>query len=266
MAERFTKKEHASIYAKFRPIPPSVITDQIMKYLGEKISPPYQCVLDVGCGTGQSSLIWRPYFRNIIGCDVSPAQIEEANKRNQLENVKFIVSPSEKIPLPDNSAELISVVAALHWFDIEEFFKEAKRLLVKNGVLAVQSYHFETMLKFNTDEKTQMGKTLLKELFYDNIIEFGAPKINEDELKSVNFPFSDVVRCSGIRSSVEVTLSSAIGFLISYSPYQKFKENNPEKAEIVTKQLREKLSDLAGGEDQNIMLEQNHYLILCRNN
>ncbi|XP_023221729.1 putative methyltransferase DDB_G0268948 [Centruroides sculpturatus] len=267
MAERgFERLEQASAYAKFRPSPPQFITDKILKYLEEKINPPYEHVLDVGCGTGQSSIVWKPYFRNITGCDISSAQIEEARKKSSFENVNFIICPSEKIPFPDNSVQMISVVTALHWFDIEEFFKEAKRLLIRNGVLAVQNYH-TVRVKFDTDEKTSLGNAILKELMYDKLHEYMSKNVinSVNEFSSINFPFCDVVRHTGIKDSIEVTVDYVIGFFFSFSRYQTFKERQPEKAESVLKQLQERLLELAGGENGKFRLERNCYLILCRN-
>lgn len=88
---RFEEKEHVSYYANFRHNPPKSIIDKILRYLGEKINPPYKSILDVGCGTGQSSVVWIPYFQNIIGTDISPAQINEAQRRNEFNNVNYML-------------------------------------------------------------------------------------------------------------------------------------------------------------------------------
>lgn len=262
---KFENRELAAAYAKFRPLPPQEIIDRILKYLEGKIQSPYGHVLDVGCGNGQSSVIWKPYFQNITGCDISPAQIEEAKKNYQVEGVNFILCPAEKIPLPDNSVQMVSVCTALHWFNIEEFLKEAKRLLVKNGVLAVYSYHSVMKLIFHTEEKTHMGNILLKKLFYNKVEEFMSPtfKILDDNYSTVYFPFDDVVRCSGIRSRIEVNVDELIGYIHSHSSYQGYYEKSPQDAEFMIKQLKESLIDVAGGETEKFIIEKEHCLILC---
>ncbi|XP_067136590.1 putative methyltransferase DDB_G0268948 [Centruroides vittatus] len=266
-AGNFEGKEHVSFYVKYRPNPPEVITNKIIEYLGEKITSPYRHVLDVGCGSGQSSLIWKPYFQRITGCDISAAQIEEANKSNTFDNVNFIVCPSEDIPLADNSVDLLSVVTALHWFDIENFFKEAKRLLMNNGVLAVQSYHRIFKVIFDTDEKTVLANDFMKKLFFDNLRDYWSPKLEllDNEYRLVNFPFGDIVKHSGIKNRSKVAVDTLIGFLNSYSPYRAFTNDYPEKAECLMKELKEKLCELNGGESKPLIVEQDHFLILCRN-
>lgn len=44
---------------------------------------------DVGAGSGQSTGFFSPYFKNVIGTDISSAQIENANKANEGRNVRF---------------------------------------------------------------------------------------------------------------------------------------------------------------------------------
>ena len=48
-----------------------------------------QLALDVGCGSGQVTDMLSPYFTNVIGIDISEAQIEEANRTNRTSNVIF---------------------------------------------------------------------------------------------------------------------------------------------------------------------------------
>ena len=44
--------------------------------------------MDVGCGSGQSSLVLSPRFEAVVGLDVSSTQIDEAKK--QAANVKNV--------------------------------------------------------------------------------------------------------------------------------------------------------------------------------
>ena len=43
----------------------------------------------MGCGSGQVTDMLSPYFTNVIGIDISEAQIEEANRTNGTSNVIF---------------------------------------------------------------------------------------------------------------------------------------------------------------------------------
>ena len=48
--------------------------------------------VDVGCGSGQSTLVLSPHFRRLVGLDVSSSQLAEAERRRSeagAHNVKF---------------------------------------------------------------------------------------------------------------------------------------------------------------------------------
>lgn len=54
--------------------------------------------------------------------------------------MQFRVAPAEVSGLEDDSVDLVTVAQALHWFDIEQFFTEAIRVLKPGGVLAFWCY------------------------------------------------------------------------------------------------------------------------------
>ena len=45
--------------------------------------------VDIGCGTGQSTRPLSPYFENVLGFDISEAQLENAKKEETPNNVEY---------------------------------------------------------------------------------------------------------------------------------------------------------------------------------
>lgn len=45
--------------------------------------------MDVGCGSGQGTMLLAPHFARVVGVDVSPAQLEMALTQNTPPNVSF---------------------------------------------------------------------------------------------------------------------------------------------------------------------------------
>lgn len=48
-----------------------------------------EIAVDVGCGSGQSTVNLAPFFNRVCGIDVSEAQIEEAKTNRALPNVTY---------------------------------------------------------------------------------------------------------------------------------------------------------------------------------
>jgi ubiquinone/menaquinone biosynthesis C-methylase UbiE len=57
----------------------------------------------VGCGSGQSTRLISPYFKRVIGTDVSESQVEEAKKQcptSEILNISFRLVFIMKYALP----------------------------------------------------------------------------------------------------------------------------------------------------------------------
>src|SRR5213594_4767762 len=117
----------ANRYADFRPHYPAELFD----YLGALV-PRNSVVWDCACGNGQATLDLAARFHRVVATDASREQVAAATPHA---NVEYRVAPAEKSGLPDESVALITVAQALHWFDLERFYAEAKRVLSPTGVL-----------------------------------------------------------------------------------------------------------------------------------
>ena len=73
----------------------------------------------------------------MFATDISIKQIENAEK---FENVEYSVQPAEKTNFPNETFDLVIVGQAIHWFDFEKFYQEAKRTSKKDAILVVAGY------------------------------------------------------------------------------------------------------------------------------
>jgi ubiquinone/menaquinone biosynthesis C-methylase UbiE len=129
-AELFTTV--AREYANFRPgYPPELIA-----WLARS-APAHDAVWDCGCGSGQASLALAGHFARVYATDVAPEQIAAARPHPR---VKYSVAPAERSGLEALSVDLVTVAQALHWFDVEAFYAEARRVARPGGLLAVWNY------------------------------------------------------------------------------------------------------------------------------
>jgi len=123
---------HAAEYAKFRPHYP----DELFEYLAS-ISPRRELAWDCATGNGQAAVGLARHFEKVIATDASAQQIESAEPDKR---ISYRVAPAEAVGIDSASVDLILVAQALHWFDLDRFFTEAKRVLKDDGALAISSY------------------------------------------------------------------------------------------------------------------------------
>jgi len=124
---------HAEKYKQFRPTYPEVL----FKFLADQVQH-HQAAWDCATGNGQGAKGLAKYFTHVYATDASAAQIEQAEL---LENVNYRIAAAEQSGLLDQSVSLVTVFQALHWFDLEKFFKEVKRVLIPKAVLAIIGYN-----------------------------------------------------------------------------------------------------------------------------
>ncbi|MHB1518226.1 MAG: class I SAM-dependent methyltransferase [Acidimicrobiales bacterium] len=99
--------------------------------------------VDLGCGTGRLALALAEAGANVIGVDVSPSMIQQMEvlaKEKQIDSVRGMVSPVERLDLPVESVDLIVTNYAFHHLldaDKEKVVHSAYRWLRPGGQLVV---------------------------------------------------------------------------------------------------------------------------------
>jgi len=119
-------------YASFRPgYPP-----ELFAWLA-RAAPARGAVWDCGCGSGQASVALAEHFSQVFATDVSAEQIAAARAHPR---VRYSVAAAESSGLESRSVDLVTVAQALHWFDVEAFYIEARRVARRDALLAVWNY------------------------------------------------------------------------------------------------------------------------------
>ncbi len=90
--------------------------------------------LDVGCGPGQSTMALLPYAAAIVGIDPSSAMLSQAPLHPRIDYRKGY---AEALPFRSGDFDLVAVSSAYHWFDHEQFLREAQRVLRPHGWLVL---------------------------------------------------------------------------------------------------------------------------------
>lgn len=92
-------------------------------------------VLDIGCGSGNSTYKIKETGANVIGIDFSKQMIDKAS--SNYPDITFKHSDAENIPLKDNSMDVVIANYVVHHFaDPKKVFTEIHRILKPNGKFA----------------------------------------------------------------------------------------------------------------------------------
>nr|XP_037284069.1 uncharacterized protein LOC119176811 isoform X2 [Rhipicephalus microplus] len=85
----FVGNDLSAKYKLARPIVPPAMVADIVEYANETVLCKDGLCADVGCGPGQSTELFCPHFRKVVGTDISETQIEIARAACTAKNVSF---------------------------------------------------------------------------------------------------------------------------------------------------------------------------------
>lgn len=123
---------HASAYRSHRPTYPASLFASLAS-----LAPGHALAWDAGCGNGQAAVGLAGHFDQVVATDPSAQQIASATPYPR---VRYLVEPAEQSSLALSSADLITVAQALHWFDLDRFYPEVRRVARPGAILAAWTY------------------------------------------------------------------------------------------------------------------------------
>ena len=171
----------ASHYADNRPTYPA----ELFVWLAEQCSE-HELAWDCGAGSGQASTKLALYFKRVVASDASAAQISQAIPHPVVE---YRVEPSESSGLENACADIIVVAQALHWFDLDRFYAEVRRVLKPDGLLAAWSYGVLSV------EGSEVN-SIVQHFYHDDVGSYWPPERRhvETAYREIGFPFHRI-RC-----------------------------------------------------------------------
>jgi SAM-dependent methyltransferase len=198
---------HAAEYARFRPHYP----EKLFEYLAS-ISSRHELAWDCATGNGQAAVGLARHFTAVIATDASAQQIESAEPN---ERISYRVAPAEASEIDSASVDLILVAQALHWFDLDAFFAEAKRVLKDDGLLAISSY--------NVLEIAPEIDAIIRKFYRETTGPFWPPEreLVEADYEDIQLPFSELPP-SQFEMREQWNLDQLAGYLRTWSATQKF--------------------------------------------
>jgi SAM-dependent methyltransferase len=199
-------KDHFSTvssgYAAYRPSYPSGLAEFLAS-----TAPRRGLAWDAGCGSGQLSVLLGDRFERVIATDASAEQIRQAQPHP---SVEYRNAPAEASGLPPSSVDLAVAAQAAHWFDLQAYYDEVRRVSRPHAVVALVSYG---------NPKLEGAVDQLVERFYSEPLgRFWPPerRLVEDEYRSLLFPF-DEIKPPAFRMRVHWNLAQLAGYIETWS-------------------------------------------------
>ena len=222
----YQSPEIASAYIKYRPIYHEKLSESVMNYLNHLNTSTGKCdlMVDIGCGSGQSTNLFQPYFKQIIATDVSDEQLKQAQLQNKFGNIRYEHGSAEKIEVEDKSVDLIVSGMAAHWFNLPKFFNETKRVLKQDGCLALFGYYAPEISLIGVDRNTydqQAGSQLFESTHINSAAlhpetypaDLQIKRRYADIFEAI--PFREKERNDSITSDMAVSINDMCGMLRS---------------------------------------------------
>jgi SAM-dependent methyltransferase len=153
----FSPKSAAERYSRGRPYFHPIVIERIKKFLS--LNEPLSRVLDVGCGTGLSTVALKEIAREVVGVDAASEMIALADSDPRIE---YLVAGAENLPFAENEFEMVTLSSAFHWLDKEKFLKEAAGVLCTGGWLVVYDNYVSGQMEENQGFQTWYREGYLK--------------------------------------------------------------------------------------------------------
>lgn len=195
--------ERAKLYSKYRPEYPEALFEWVAG-----VAASHKAVWDCATGNGQAAKGLARYFDRVIATDASAEQISQAEPDSKIE---YRVANAAGSGLPDGSVDMVTVAQALHWFDFDAFYAEARRVLKPGGAIVVWGYGDPIL-------ETEPLEKILHAFNRGTLEEFWMPErhIVLDRYSTVPFPFREIAHPE-MNIEHEWSLPELIGYVRTWS-------------------------------------------------
>ena len=214
---------HAEDYARSRPTYPDELFAFVASLPAER-----GLAWDVGTGNGQAAVGLAAHFDRVIATDPSEEQLRSAFQHDRVE---YRRATAEDSGLQAHSADAVTVAQAAHWFDLDRFYDEVRRVLKPGGAVAIWCYIL-TRVSPEVD-------TVIDRYYYETVGPYWPRerRLVDDGYASLPFPF-DEVPAPEMEIRLTWTLDDMLAYLRTWSPTRLYvKANGVDPVSLVEPEL-----------------------------
>jgi ubiquinone/menaquinone biosynthesis C-methylase UbiE len=166
-------------YARYRPHYPAALFEWLAS-----LPRRHDLAWDCATGNGQAAVGLSSYFQRVVATDASAEQVANAAIGA---NIDYRVAPAEQSGLQGNSVDVVTCAQALHWLPRDAFYREVRRVLCDDGVIAVWGYHIPIVGDEAVDQHIRR--------FHDVVVGPYWPPARQivlDRFTTIPFPFEEI--------------------------------------------------------------------------
>jgi len=205
MADAFTNHFGAVSrqYAASRPTYPA----SLYEWLASQ-APDRALAWDCGAGSGQASVALAAHFEQVLATDASAEQLAQAPAHP---GVTWRIAPAQDSGLDEHVVSLVTVAQALHWFPLDAFYTEVRRVLKPRGVVAAWTYAAFVLANREADD-------IVRAYHYGTVDQYWPPERMQVEhgYRDMPFPFTRL-EAPAFHMRTSWTLEQVTSYLRSWS-------------------------------------------------
>jgi len=150
-------------------------------------------------------------FERVVATDASDKQVANAERHPRIE---YRVATAEDSGLQSGGADLVTVAQALHWFDLEKFYSEVRRVLKPEGVMGATAYKLATV---------SPAVDAVVNRYYSEIVGsyWPAERVLVEKFEELPFPFA-LIETPRFEMVAEWSVEQLLGYLRTWSATQRF--------------------------------------------
>ena len=195
-------------YARFRPRYPAALFSWLAS-----LTPGHDLAWDAGTGSGQAAIALIRHFRSVVATDASAEQLAQAERH---ERVTYRCEPSHRASIVDQSVDIITAGAAAHWFELDDFYAEVRRVARPGAIVALFSYGPRDLADAIHPAVHHYQEVVLRDYWPERI------GLVHDRYATLPFPFEEI-EAPSFTMSAEWTLAGALAFLETWSASQRYR-------------------------------------------
>jgi ubiquinone/menaquinone biosynthesis C-methylase UbiE len=241
----------AGMYDRTRPTPPPVLLDILTQLL---YMPQPSIVVDLGSGTGLSTMIWSERALHVIGIEPNADMRKEAIRKIEYHpyaaHVEYREGVANRTGLLDGSADIVTCAQSLHWMEPTSTLAEIARILRSGGLFAAYDYDWPPTLNWELEQVYQEVDERFEALEKERGLAHNPPRWSKDKhLKrmrdSGHFRFTRELLLHHIEQG---DATRFIGMVMTNAYGHQFKQNTVTEQEINFERLKQSALQHIGSE------------------